>query len=161
MCRTVTVCHGHMMFQDIALTLLRAGHMPVAMGSLELDTDETDVNAVSSTNVVALPLDFLSSTGKRWLTNAVDLVQLLASIFTQLGGQGGMPGFVAGEGANEAGRVTVALLCLGLWVCSKHWLNFLSHADGHEHQRVGEEAQFIAQQVSNCDMAACSMSVLW
>ena len=104
------MCHGHVMFQDIALTLLSAGQMPVAMGSLELDTDETDVNAVSSTNVVVLPLDFPSFTGKCRLTNVVDLVQLLASIFTQLGGQGGMgmPGFVAGEGVNQAGEITLA-----------------------------------------------------
>ncbi|KAL0048365.1 hypothetical protein WJX82_001722 [Trebouxia sp. C0006] len=67
------------------------GQIPIAVGSLDFDTEETDVNA------------------------------LLSSIFTQFGGQGGMPGFAAGEGENAAGA-------------------------NMDHQG-GQEAQFIAQQL--------------
>ncbi|KAL0042866.1 hypothetical protein WJX79_001929 [Trebouxia sp. C0005] len=67
------------------------GQIPIAVGSLELDTEETDVNA------------------------------LLSSIFTQFGGQGGMPGFAAGEGEHAAG--------------------------GNVDHQGGQEAQFIAQQL--------------
>ncbi|KAL0020050.1 hypothetical protein WJX77_009390 [Trebouxia sp. C0004] len=67
------------------------GQIPIAVGSMELDTEETDVNA------------------------------LLSSIFTQFGGQGGMPGIAAGEGAHTAG--------------------------GNVDHQGGQEAQFIAQQL--------------
>ena len=41
------VCTHAVLSNHKGLLCLHAGHIPVAMGSLELDADETDVNAVS------------------------------------------------------------------------------------------------------------------
>lgn len=77
-------------------------------------------------------------------------VQLLSSIFTQFGGQGGMPGFAAGEGENAAG-VTSAVPCLGDYVVVSHThaLRGMLCAGGNVDHQGGQEAQFIAQQVKH------------
>jgi len=83
------------------------------------------------------------------LRKASVFVQLLSSIFTQFGGQGGMPGFAAGEGENAAG-ITAAVPCLRDYVVVSltHALRGLLCAGGNIDHQGGQEAQFIAQQVN-------------
>ena len=83
------------------------------------------------------------------LSTAFVFVQLLSSIFTQFGGQGGMPGFAAGEGENAAG-ITAAMRCLGdyMVVSFTHVLRELLFAGANMDHQGGQEAQFIAQQVN-------------
>ena len=83
------------------------------------------------------------------LSKAFVFVQLLSSIFTQFGGQGGMPGFAAGEGENAAG-ITAAVPCLDhyLMVPLNDALKGLLCAGGNVDHQGGQEAQFIAQQVN-------------
>ena len=76
-------------------------------------------------------------------------MQLLSSIFTQFGGQGGMPGFAAGEGETAAG-ITAAMRCLADCMVGSlaHALRGLLCAGGNGDHPGGQDAQFIAQQVN-------------
>ena len=73
------------------------------------------------------------------------VVQMLASIFQQLGGHGHVPGFMAGDGGNASG--------LSYSVCDTFSCSYVAHlltcgaAEENRQQRQGQEANFIAQQV--------------
>lgn len=102
------------------------------------------------------------------------ILQMLASIFQQLGGQGHVPGFMAGDGGNASGVLAECLhtsssfcgvhftlprhivwsasFCGVHLTLSRHIVSptSVSHVnvEGDRQQRQGQEAQFITQQVN-------------
>ena len=83
------------------------------------------------------------------------ILQMLASIFQQLGGQGHVPGFMAGDGGNASGVLAECMHSFASFCClalSCHIVSptSVSHVnvEGDRQQRQGQEAQFITQQVN-------------
>ena len=82
------------------------------MGSVEVDSDETDVNTVC---ILFLLLHVVTMSLHSHVAMLSMLLQLLNSIFRQLGGQGQMQGSASGEGESAAGMLCkrqILRLCL-------------------------------------------------
>ena len=107
-----------------------AGPQPVAFGSLEMDgTEGDDVNGVTAYCTLTLYLRFAPTATH--LPTCHQCLQMLASIFRQLGGQGHVAGFMAGDNGHASGTtieralsfVTALVLLLTLLLLASllHW----------------------------------------
>lgn len=118
-CIPITMC---------CLPGLCAGSFPIAMGSLELDSDETDVNAVS---ILLLPYHAeLERLKAAQLSCVTCLLQLMANIFQQLGGQGQIGAFLPGDGGSDGGEGLVWSRTHRAYVSARSVLSALLHSQG-------------------------------